>query len=182
MCGRFNFSNHRDIASFKDNSVKPNYNISPSSDVIVINENNKLEKLRWGYLPSWIKQGQIINAKAETVRSKSTFKGFRKCYVPINGWYEWSIDDNKKQPYYLYSDYSTLYVKSIKKENTVILLTTSAIDTISQIHHRMPLLSNEPSFTKWNLFPKEIVIKAHKVSNKVNFASNNNKVLIEPIL
>ena len=39
-----------------------------------------------------------------------------------------------------------MYVKSIMRENVVILLTTEAIDSISHIHSRMPLLSNEPFF------------------------------------
>ena len=33
-----------------------------------------------------------------------------------------------------------MYVKSIMRDNIVILLTTEAIDSISHIHNRMPLM------------------------------------------
>ena len=85
MCGRFNFSNLSKVKGTKEAGISPSFNIAPSSAIAVINEDMKCLKLNWGYKPSWMKQGQIINAKRETVRTKSTFKGFRKCYVPING-------------------------------------------------------------------------------------------------
>ena len=93
MCGRFNFSNLSKVKGTKEAGISPSFNIAPSSAIAVINEDMKCLKLNWGFKPSWMKQGQIINAKRETVRTKSTFKGFRKCYVPINGWYEWLKTD-----------------------------------------------------------------------------------------
>ena len=111
MCGRFNFSNHSKVKGIKDAGLSPNFNIAPSSAIAVLNEDLKCLKLNWGFTPTWMKQGQIINAKRETVRTKSTFKGFRKCYVPINGWYEWLKTDEGKKPYYFHSEQDTMYVK-----------------------------------------------------------------------
>ena len=182
MCGRFNFSNHSKVSGAAKVGIKPSYNIAPSSTVAVLNENGECVKLNWGFMPSWMKSGQIINAKSETVRAKPTFQGFRKCYVPINGWYEWAKTDNGKQPYYFYSDYDTLYVKSIMKDNTVVLLTTPAMENIAGIHHRMPLLNLEPTFKHWNLHQTEIAIHTHPISAKVNAVSNDGPELIAPIV
>ena len=181
MCGRFNFSNHSKVKGTKEAGIRPNFNIAPSSAIAVINEDMKCLKLNWGFTPTWMKQGQIINAKRETVRTKSAFKGFRKCYVPINGWYEWFKTDEGKKPYYFHSELDTIYVKSIMRENVVILLTTEAIVSISHIHNRMPLLSNEPVFRNWNLNQVNIDINTYEVSRKVSYASNNSAELIKPI-
>ena len=115
MCGRFNFSNHSKVKGTKEAGVSQSFNIAPSSAIAVINEDMKCLKLNWGFKPTWMKKGQIINAKKETVRTKSTFKGFRKCYVPINGWYEWLKTDECKKPYYFHSKQDTMYVKSIMR-------------------------------------------------------------------
>lgn len=181
MCGRFNFSNHSNVMGIEEIGVSPSFNIAPSSKIAVLNEDMKCLKLNWGFTPIWMKQGQIINAKRETVRTKATFKGFRKCFVPINGWFEWLKTENGKIPYYFHSNYETIYVKSIMKENSVILLTTEAIDSLSHIHNRMPLLSNEPIFKNWNLYPISIEINVYEVSRKVSYTSNNSPELIKPL-
>ena len=74
-----------------------------------------------------------------------------------------------------------MHVKSIMRENVVILLTTEAIDSISHIHRRMPLLSNEPVFKNWNLNQVIIDINTYEVSREVSYASNNSAELIKPI-
>lgn len=180
MCGRFNFSNHSKVKGTKEVFIKPSFNIVPTSEIAVINEDRKCVKLLWGFTPSWMKQGQIINAKRETVRTKSTFKGFRKCFVPINGWYEWMKTPEGKKPYYFHSENETIYVKSIMRENIVILLTTAATDNLSHIHHRMPLLSSELTFHNWNLNQVNMDIKAYEVSKEVSYAINDGKDLIKP--
>jgi putative SOS response-associated peptidase YedK len=181
MCGRFNFSNHSKVKGTKEVGVTRSFNIAPSSEIAVLNEDMKCLKLNWGFTPTWMKQGQIINAKRETVRNKSTFKDFRKCYVPINGWYEWLKTDEGKKPYYFHSEQDTLYVKSIMRENVVVLLTTEAIDSISHIHNRMPLLSIEPVFRNWNLNQVNMDINTYEVSREVSYAGNNSLELIKPI-
>ena len=170
MCGRFNFSNHSKVKGTKEAGVTRSFNIAPSSAIAVLNEDMKCLKLSWGFTPSWMKQGQIINAKRETVRTKSTFKGFRKCYVPIKDGMNGLRLMRVRKPYYFHSEQDTMYVKSIMRENIVILLTTVAIDSISHIHNRMPLLSNEPVFRKWNLNQVNIDINTYEVSREVSYA------------
>ena len=181
MCGRFNFSNHSKVKGTNEAGIKPSYNIAPSSEIAVINEDLKCLKLNWGFTPSWMKQGQIINAKRETVRTKSTFNGFRKCFVPINGWYEWMKTSEGNKPYYFHGVNETMYVKSIMRENVVILLTTAATDNLSHIHHRMPLLTNELTFHNWNLNQVNMDIKAYEVGKEVSYATNDGANLIKPI-
>ena len=110
MCGRFNFSNHKDLNKQPKDKVTPSFNIAPSQNVLTINSNEDIISIKWGYQPDWLKKGQIINAQRETLKTKPTFRGYLQCYVPINGWYEWLREGSSKQPYYFYSTQDTMYV------------------------------------------------------------------------
>ncbi len=65
--------------------------------------------LRWGLVPFWSKEPDAgyntINARAETVASKPTFREpfkRRRCIVPASGFYEWRAEPGSKgkQPYH----------------------------------------------------------------------------------
>ena len=179
MCGRFNFSNTKRL----DGDLPPRYNVSPGTNILVVNEDNKSQVLNWGYSPAWMKTGMIINAKRETLNSKTTFRHHIKAYALINGWYEWKREGNKKQPYYFYSKkYETLFVKSIIKDDCVVLITTQANDNIIHIHKRMPLMDSEINWSSFNKDINNIEIDCYPVSTQVNFSKNDNKSLIEPLI
>jgi putative SOS response-associated peptidase YedK len=182
MCGRFNFSNQTDLKKKSSESVSPSFNFAPSQKILAINSNEDITALNWGYKPQWLKQGQIINAQRETLKTKPTFRGYLQCYVPINGWYEWLKEKNGKQPYYFHTENETVYIKSIVKEDSIILLTTKASDNIAHIHHRMPLIVKEPDFNIWNLNQVDLNVSYYPVSKKVNYALNDGKELIDKVI
>ena len=92
------------------------------------------------------------NQKLETIRDKLLFKESyvkRKCLIPLNGYYEWSLKDNKKIPFFIhippsepmyvagiwkYIDFKT----SVKKVFTII--TKNSNENLKKIHNRMPIL------------------------------------------
>ena len=52
-------------------------------------------RLRWGLVPSWTRDARagsrLINARAETVHNKPSFRAafrFRRCLLPADGWFE----------------------------------------------------------------------------------------------
>ena len=181
MCGRFNFSNQTGLKKKPRMSLPPSFNFAPSQKILAINSNEDVIALSWGYKPQWLKQGQIINAQRETLKTKPTFRGYLQCYVPINGWYEWLKEKNGKQPYYFHTENEMVYIKSIVKEDSIILLTTKASDNIAHIHHRMPLIVNEPNFMNWNLNRVDMNVDFYPVSKKVNYALNEGNELIKPV-
>ena len=118
MCGRF-------TASFKFHEIKllfnlqrdiplltPRYNIAPSQEVPVIIQNdgkNELTPMKWGLVPSWAPDksigNQMINARAETLTEKPSFKRLvqqRRCLIPANGFYEWRREGNRKVPVWIH--------------------------------------------------------------------------------
>lgn len=112
MCGRFTSSKPENIkingintADLKD--AKPRYNIAPSQQILgVIQTSDEKHALylQWGLIPSWSKeQSGIINARAETLSEKPSFRNSykrRRCLIPADGFYEWKKEGKTKQPFY----------------------------------------------------------------------------------
>ena len=90
----------------------PEYNIAPSQDcpvVTVESDRRVLGLMRWGLVPAWSddpKSGyRMINARAETVAEKQSFKPLLKksrCHVPASGFFEWKkLAGGGKTPYFI---------------------------------------------------------------------------------
>ena len=78
-------------------------NIQPGQEVLAIVAGPALTRMRWGLIP----QGRVnargrpvletlVNARSETVFSKSAFAGVGRCVVPADGWYEWTGSSGRK--------------------------------------------------------------------------------------
>lgn len=223
MCGRFvQYSLLQviqqifniDTVSFE---VIPNYNVAPTQEILaaVRHDNEiKLEKLHWGLVPFWAKDISIgsgmINARAETVASKPSFRNAfkkRRCLIPANGFYEWKGDKGNKQPYYVFMPsgepfaFAGLWETWTDKENgeesvykSCAIITTSASGAIREIHHRMPVILDPKFHEKWLNAqiqdPKKLEIilqkglihdmKYYPVSKLVNSVKNNDPNCIKP--
>jgi putative SOS response-associated peptidase YedK len=63
-----------------------------------------------GLVPSWSKEpklGRLINARAETVTQKPSFRAAaakRRCVLPADGYHEWQATPIGNQPYFLHLD------------------------------------------------------------------------------
>jgi len=123
MCGRFTnrltWKHLREIYGITEPEIgpgepepelRPRYNIAPTQDVPVVRQGpqggRELAPLRWGLIPAWAKDAEIgtrlINAKAETVAEKPSFRAAfkrRRCLVPADGFYEWQVTKEGKQPW-----------------------------------------------------------------------------------
>ena len=129
--------------------------------------------LQWGIKPSWSKQ-LLINAQAETVATKQTFRDSfesRRCVIPCSGWYEWKIFEEscQKQKFRFHApDESPLFMAGIwfsetNSTNRLVTLTSQPTPQCAQIHHRMPLLLPPDEVSTWlnGPFPKlESLLKA----------------------
>lgn len=210
MCGRYvfnpdnNFSSRFDVETEVD--LKPNYNVAPGSimPVIVnIESQNKVFFMRWGFIPMWAEKlnipREIINARAETLAQKNSFKQslqFQRCIIPASGFYEWKKDQNTKIPFYFYiKDQPLFSFAGLFNEETYTIITTTANDNIQSIHDRMPVILTSQDESKWLTdhtkssqdltsllkpyqFPN---LDFYQVSTKVNKTTINTPQLIKPI-
>lgn len=187
MCGRYTqtadpaeLQNFFDADQVEIEKLKANYNITPTSDVYVVDElsgRRQLRVVKWGLIPAWQKDPnnakQLINARSESVAEKPSFRdAFQtaRAIVPATGWYEWKTlglaeGDRTKQPFYLSAVDSTPLafagiLSAIKTENgwlrTMAILTVDACEELSNVHDRMPVILAEADWQKW-LSPKSSV-------------------------
>ena len=77
---------------------EPSYNIAPADGIAIVNDEGERQLLpaRWGLIPSWVKDpspgNHLINARAETVAEKPTFRHAlikQRCLIIADGFYEW---------------------------------------------------------------------------------------------
>lgn len=162
MCGRLNVIDDplaKAVSDLLGISFSPenNTDLRPTQNVsTVICANNAIQQLDlpWGIKLEWAKR-IIVNAQAETVATKPTFRqAFQtsRVVVPCSGWYEWRIEEGKKQKYHFTSrDKSPLYMAAIALEGNqkLVTLTTKPNQQCAEYHHRMPLLIQSNQVEQW---------------------------------
>ena len=167
MCGRIDIQPNNINEAVKagfgvDWDTKENRDLRPTQlvDALLSAPTGFVQtSLQWGIRPSWSKQ-LLINAQAETVATKQTFRDsfkFRRCVIPCSGWYEWKIfeEDGQKQKFRFHApDESPLFMAGIwfgesTTPSQLVTLTTHPTPQCAQIHHRMPLLLPPDEVTTW---------------------------------
>lgn len=176
MCGRYSitmpieairqlFDTRGSLPNFP-----PNYNAAPTQRLPVVRQagdNREIVPMEWGLIPFFSKDGKAgystINARAETVREKPTFRGSfktRRCIVPASGYYEWTGPKGDKTPHHFTrADGQPLALaglwdrwqspdKSQTKESFTIVV-TAANKFANQFHDRMPVILEPNSFDQW---------------------------------
>ena len=175
MCGRFTLS--RDAAGLKEafpllpvlQRLQARYNVAPSQPVPawLMDPTPRMELFSWGLVPHWAKSpdigNRLINARAETLLEKPSFRGsFRRkrCAVPADGWYEWQSRPGKaKQPMWFHRRdrgpfaFAGLWDEWHDKEGGMILscviITTRPNELARRIHPRMPAVLREDDVMAW---------------------------------
>ena len=162
MCGRFsvqgNIAPQVSDAFNISFSVESNANLSPSQQIATVTKSRSgfaQTNSIWGIKPDWSKK-LLINAQAETVAIKSTFKhafASQRCLIPCNGWFEWRNEDGKKVKYFFeHANKLPLYMAGIlfKKEHSeLVTLTTTPNPKCAEYHKRMPVLVYPENTDYW---------------------------------
>jgi putative SOS response-associated peptidase YedK len=121
MCGRFTLtweewrqiSGALCIQDERDAAVgyRPRFSsrrlISTSSSLR--NSSDEKRNARWGLVNRWARDNsrasQSINAKAETLEQRPTFREaflHRRCVIPVDGFYEWTGPKSKRLPLWIH--------------------------------------------------------------------------------
>ncbi len=160
MPGRFFLT--EDVAGLGD---PPRWNIAPGQDVIALTQEGPLH-MRWGLIPSGRVNARgrpvmetLINARSETVFDKSAFVDVKRAVVPASGWYEWTGETRRKQPWRITrKDGGLLYFAAIYDVWTapggalvpqVATITCPPSADVRDIHHRMGVILEQELIPQW---------------------------------
>jgi len=178
MCGRYTIrSSGKLLADFFGLAQEPvlaaRYNVAPSQPVPIVRviranpetKERELVPVRWGLVPSWADDpaigNRLINARAETVASKPSFRSAfknRRCLVPADGFYEWKREGNQKQPVYIRRKDGQPFAfaglwEQWEREGEVIescvIITTEANELMAEYHDRMPVIVDPKDYDLW---------------------------------
>lgn len=223
MCGRFAyFSAHEAMVrlfGLPDDTpeVEPRWNIAPTQFVPAVrvgaDGRRRLSLLYWGLVPHWAREkaigARMINARAETVREKPSFRSAfrqRRCLVLADGYYEWQAAPDGKQPWFVRRADREPFAMAGLWESWVetpgepplescTILTTEAVAPLDAIHHRVPVVLAARDYERWLATkpadldalaallapPTAGMLEAMRVSRRVNNARNEGPGLIEPL-
>ena len=217
MCGRYSFAVEDQLiyerfgVSVRSAIYKARYNCAPSQDLAVISNEDPaaLSFYRWGLIPFWAKEASIgnklINARAETVREKPSFRQAfrsRRCLVLSDGFFEWRKMGEKtpyriclrdEAPFAMAGIWDSWKNPSGEMIRSFSIITTEANSLVGELHDRMPVILNRADEKKW-LNPvsedklQELLkpfdpglMKMYPVSKKVNSPANDGSEVIQEI-
>ena len=211
MCGRYSIGNEiQDLAKRYKLKVPEgfdaSYNAAPGQPLPIVSkgENNSFSMVHWGIQPFWAKDSskRLINARAETVGEKATFKkSFQqgRCLVAADGYYEWMKGPDGKTPYRITrTDTNAFFLAGIwdtdqQGQPAYAIITTQASPSVAQIHERMPVMLTDEAVDFWCSDTEDYKglldvlrpfddqkLASYAVSKKVNWVGNNEASLREP--
>ena len=196
MCGRFTVRDVQQIQDEYGSSIKANFNVSPSQDVLVLTDreggSTQPETMRWHYSPTWAKEPMnLINARSETLREKPSFKMAERCLIVADGWYEWLREGESKEPYFFHMSNKVFNFAGIYTEHQDVkgcaIITKEANEKLSKIHHRMPVMLKSNEGRDWlkgkDVFTSSLSerVEYYPVDKIVNSPINNDERCVEEI-
>ena len=174
MCGRYVIASspealRRLFGYGEQPNFPPRYNVAPTQPVpVVILENGvrQFQLMRWGFLPSWVKDPRtfalVINARAETVLEKPSFRNAikrRRCLLPADGYYEWQASPVRKRPFFIrrrdgepvaFAGVAETWTGPNGEEvDTVAIVTAAASPEMASLHERVPVTITPSDFDRW---------------------------------
>jgi putative SOS response-associated peptidase YedK len=174
MCGRYCIISDPDslrrlFGYVEQPNFPPRYNVAPTQAVPVVRMDQgrrHFALLRWGLLPSWVKDPAaftlLINARGESAHEKPSFRhamARRRCLLPADGFYEWKGEGAAKRPYHVRRKgggalafaglWETWCGPNGEEIESVTIVTVEASPLLREVHHRMPMMLNEESHQAW---------------------------------
>lgn len=224
MCGRYTLA--KDLAEIKKRfdvseapkDFKPRYNIAPNQQVPIIifdteKQVRKMGYVRWGLIPTWADDSsfgsRMINARAETITSKASFKTLfkkRRCIVPADSFYEWKklgakekiplrVLLSNEEPFGFAGLWTTWRPETGEPVVSCTIITTEPNELMEGIHNRMPAILEKKDERVWidpTVDDEKLLqnflrpyssakMKCYLVSRYVNSPANDTPKCVEPV-
>lgn len=174
MCGRFDQSQTaRYYASVfgwadavYDSESTPAYNVPPGTYRPVMHMQDgerRIDDVFWSYRAKWA-EGKLpisINARLDKLSNRYWSRLLKngRAIVPADGWYEWTGEKGKKQPWHIHrKDRAPLYMLALasfgtftenRAEAGFVLVTDDAAEGMLDIHDRRPVVLEAADAALW---------------------------------
>jgi putative SOS response-associated peptidase YedK len=222
MCGRFTLT--VDPADLKEafgeygfpSNFAPRFNIAPTQPVLAIPNDGaqKADFFMWGLIPSWAKDpaigSRLINARAETLAEKPSFRGsfkYKRCLILADGFYEWKSQPGSKIkiPHFIHMQdrnpfaFAGLWDNWNSPDGSLVksctIITTDPNELMAGLHTRMPVILKPADYEQWldpaPRTPDSLAallkpytaaeMAAYPVSTMVNSPANDRAELVVPV-
>lgn len=153
------------LASVPD-SWKPSWNLSPGQRILILRKtDDQLEcaEVLWNLTPSWLTDlsRAPFSAQAEFLHEKAMFRAplvQRRCLIPVDGFYIWKQQGQRKQPWYLRREQGGLALAGLWERyalddnnywDSCVLITAPAKDLPARLGGRMPVTLNKSEQAIW---------------------------------
>ena len=221
MCGRFTLT--VDPAELREAfgnytfppKFAPRFNISPTQPILAIpnDAKNTADFFIWGLIPAWAKDpsmgSRLINARAETLAEKPSFRGafkYKRCLILADGFYEWKSQPGTKakiphfiflksrQPFAFAGLWDEWHAPDGGSVRSAVIITTAPNELMAPIHDRMPVILRPRDYAEWldasPRAPESLIpllkpfpadeMSAYPVSTLVNSPANDRAELVVP--
>ncbi|WP_241385929.1 SOS response-associated peptidase [Rhodococcus sp. CH91] len=168
-----------------DEGVGPDYNVAPTTEVLTVVARHdrddpdgparrRIRRMRWGLVPPFAEEvgrsAPLINARSESVATKPSFAQslrYRRCLVPMDGWYEWQVEPapdgrTRKVPYFMSrADGARICMAGLwavwrdprdpqaAPLSSTTILTAQSVEQLGNVHERMPLILPADRWDAW---------------------------------
>lgn len=168
MCGRYELvDGQRIFMRFHVTNLAPtvldNRDVRPTQQVPVVLPDRILTLMPWGITPSWSSSKPLINAHAEGIETKPSFRRLlphQRCLIPASAYFEWQAPSAasselggrgpKKTKYRIGRRDGVLFafagLYSIRQTpagdavRECTIMTTTPSSSLAHIHNRMPVI------------------------------------------
>ncbi|NKB52105.1 MAG: SOS response-associated peptidase [Rhizobiaceae bacterium] len=220
MCGRFtleySWAEIHDAIDLIPTSAAgrndpPRFNIAPTQQVGFLSQRDdeiSVQDGRWWLVPFWAKEipkYPLFNAHSETAHEKSSFRESfksKRCLIPASGYFEWTkAADGGKDPHLIHlPDKQPFLFAGLWAHNSNLditsctILTAAAHPAIEHLHHRMPIVLGQSSWSDWLSADTSVAsarqllefnrggeLVSYPVGREVNSSRASGASLVEPL-
>lgn len=141
---------------------RPGFNVAPGCHPVTIFPDGALRRVHWGYRPAWAADRGLphtLNARLESASEEAYFRPLwmhGRVIVPADGWYEWRIEQGRKQAHYIrLQAEAPMFLAALTdfQRNSaaagLVIVTAAPEAGLLDVHGRRPLVLTQAEALTW---------------------------------
>ena len=127
----------------------PRLDAGPGQMVPAVVAGRRLVAMRWGLIPMGRTNARgrpvldtIVNARSETLFSKSAYADLGRCLMPVSGWYEWTGTPRRKTRW-------AIRAPGGAEVPSLATVTCAPNAEVASVHDRMPVILGPEDWAVW---------------------------------